>query len=90
MSTRFAHFYFVVDDPARVREVAPRHTAHWHGLSLREYRGGPFADRSGGLITFVVDERAEAESAVAGDPFVRDGLLESYWLRQWEPVDPGP
>jgi uncharacterized protein YciI len=52
----------------------------------RTYQGGPFADRSGGLITFVVDEPARAEAAVAGDPFVQEGLLERYWLKEWEPA----
>jgi hypothetical protein len=85
---RFAYFYLMADDPARIRIVASRHTEHWHSLHLKEYRGGPFADRSGGLITFVVDEPAGAEAAVAGDPFVSEGLLERYWLREWQPVDP--
>jgi uncharacterized protein YciI len=59
---------------------------YWHGLNLKEYRGGPFADLTGGLITFVVDEAGEAASAVEGDPFVREGLLEAFWLREWEPA----
>lgn len=83
---RFAYIYFMADDPARVRSAAPRHTEHWHSLKLREYTGGPFADRSGGLITFAVDEPAQADQAVANDPFVREGLIEHFWLRQWEPV----
>jgi len=83
---RFVYVYLMAGDPTRVRKAAPSHTAHWHGLRLREYRGGPFADRTGGLITFVVDESAQAEAAVAGDPFVRDGLLERLWLKEWEPL----
>jgi uncharacterized protein YciI len=86
MSTRFAYFYLMADDPDRVRSVAPRHTEHWHKLNFSEYRGGPFGDRSGGLITFVVDEPTQAEVAIAGDPFVREGLLEHYWLKPWDPV----
>jgi uncharacterized protein YciI len=53
--------------------------------SVKGERGGPFGDRSGGLITFVVDEPIQAEVAIAGDPFVREGLLEHYWLKPWEP-----
>lgn len=86
MSTRFVYMYFMAGDPTRVRNAAPSHTEHWQGLRLTAHRGGPFADRTGGLITFVVDELAEAEAAVAGDPFVREGLLERYWLKEWEPV----
>jgi uncharacterized protein YciI len=86
MSTRFVYVYFMTGDPTRIRNAAPSHAAHWQGLRLREYRGGPFADRTGWLITFVVDEPAQAEAAVAGDPFVREGLLERHWLKEWEPV----
>ena len=82
----FAYVYFMVDDPTRIREVAPRHTEHWQSLGLSEYRGGPFADRAGGLITFAVDDPAQADDAVASDPFVREGLIERSWLRAWEPI----
>jgi uncharacterized protein YciI len=85
MNTRFAYFYFMVDDPTRVGSVAPKHTEHWHSLNLADYRGGPFADRTGGLITFVMDGPEEADAAVEADPFVREGLLQRYWLREWEP-----
>jgi len=86
MSSQFAYFYLMADDPGRVRAVAPQHTAHWQGLNLEAYSGGPFADRSGGLITFMVDEPTRAEAAVAADPFVREHLLERYWLKRWDQV----
>lgn len=88
MSARYVYVYSMVDDPARVRSVGPLHAGYWHGLDLAGYRGGPFADRSGGLITFVAEGSAEADGAVAGDPFVREGLLTSYSLNEWEPVGP--
>lgn len=86
MSMRFAYFYFMADDPGRVRALAPRHTTHWHGLNLKDYSGGPFADWTGGLITFVVDDAAEADAAVAADPFVREAVLDRYWLKRWDHV----
>ena len=86
MSVTYVYFYFMADEPARVRSAAPRHTEHWHALDLQDYRGGPFSDRSGGLITFVVDDVGQAESAVAEDPFVREGLISRYWLREWTPM----
>jgi uncharacterized protein YciI len=81
---RFSYFYFMKQDPDRVRAVAPQHAAHWHGLGLRAYLGGPFADRSGGLITFEARSHEEAEQLVANDPFVREGLLESRWVKEWQ------
>ena len=88
MSPRFAYFYFMADDPSRVRALAPKHTEHWHELNFREYSGGPFADRTGGLITFIVDEPTEAEAAVAADPFVREHLVDRYWLKRWDQIGP--
>jgi hypothetical protein len=49
---RFVYCYSMKDDPNGVRDVAPKHTAYWQKLGLAEYIGGPFADRSGGLISF--------------------------------------
>jgi len=81
---RFAYVYFMKGDPERVQAVAPQHVAHWRKLGLHEYLGGPFADRSGGLITFKAASQDEAEQLVAGDPFVREGLHETRWLTEWK------
>ena len=80
---RVAYVYFMVDEPDRVRAVAPQHVAYWRGLTLPGYVGGPFADRSGGLITFEAESGDSAERLVANDPFFREGLLHSRWLEQW-------
>ena len=82
---RIAYFYWMKDDPDRVRTVAPEHAAYWRDLGLPEYLGGPFADRSGGLITFEADSLESAERLVAADPFVRDELLEGSVVKQWMP-----
>jgi uncharacterized protein YciI len=82
-SVAFVYFYFMGDEPTRVRAVAPAHAAYWKQLRLRNFRGGPFADRSGGLITFAAHSEDEAERYVAGDPFVRQGLLEKRYLKWW-------
>ena len=52
-------------------------------LGERDYLGGPFADRSGGLITFQAGSIPEAERLVAHDPFVREDLLERRWVKEW-------
>lgn len=80
---RFAYFYFMTDDPDRVRRFAPDHAAYWHELHLDGYQGGPFADRSGGLIVFTAESVDRANRLVTEDPFVRHGLLESRWVKQW-------
>ena len=80
---RFVHVYTMKPEPDRVRTVAPRHAAYWDGLELREYLGGPFDDRSGGLISFETDSREDAEAFIAADPFVREDLLESSRIEGW-------
>lgn len=47
------------------------------------YLGGPFADRSGGLITFEASSRERAEKMTGQDPFARHGLLGLHWLKEW-------
>lgn len=81
---RFAHVYLMAEDPDRVRAVAPQHAAYWQGLDLPNYLGGPFADRSGGLITFEARAVEEAEQLAVDDPFVREGLLATRWLKEWQ------
>ena len=82
----FAYFYLMKADPDRVRVVAPRHASYWRDLRLAHYRGGPFEDRTGGLITFDADDAAQAHRAVRDDPFVLEGLVEAHWLKQWTPA----
>lgn len=85
MSPRFAYLYFMKDDPDRVRATIASHVAHWHQQWLPGYLGGPFEDRSGGLITFQAEDEEQARRTVDSDPFQREGRLEAYWLKQWTP-----
>jgi uncharacterized protein YciI len=85
MCLRFAYFYFMGGDPDRIRATAPRHVAHWRGLGLTDYLGGPFEDRTSGLITFSAGDATEAQHAVETDPFVVESLIGSSWLKHWIP-----
>jgi uncharacterized protein YciI len=80
---RLLYFYLMRDAPDRVRAAAPKHAAYWRQLRLNGYRGGPFADRSGGLITFETESLAAAQALVANDPFLREDLLERHWVKEW-------
>jgi uncharacterized protein YciI len=80
---RFLYFYLMRDAPARVRAAAPKHAAYWRQLQLGGYLGGPFADRSGGLITFEAESGAAAQALVANDPFLGEDLLEHHWVKEW-------
>jgi hypothetical protein len=81
---RFAFFYFMKGDPERIREIAPRHSEYWKLLAPPDYKGGPFTDRSGGLITFSASSETEAEQMVSDDPFMIADLLTQHWLKPWE------
>jgi uncharacterized protein len=80
---RFLYFYLMREVPDRVRATAPKHAAYWRELHLNDYLGGPFADRSGGLLTFEAESGAAAEALVANDPFLREDLLERHWVKEW-------
>ena len=82
----FAYFYLMKADPDRVRVVEPRHASYWSDLGLAHYLGGPFEDRTGGLIMFDADDAAQAQRAVREDPFVLEGLVEAHWLKEWTPA----
>jgi hypothetical protein len=75
----------VGDDVERVRAIVGRHVAHWKSLRLFDYLGGPFEDRSGGLITFGARNLTEEERVVGEDPVMSERLLEAHWLKKWVP-----
>ncbi len=83
MTKRFVYFYFMKQEPGRIQPAVPWHVAYWKKCNLQEYLGGPFADRSGGLITFEEKSMAEATRIIMGDPFVSEDLLEDKWIKEW-------
>jgi uncharacterized protein YciI len=83
MKKQFAYFYFMKNEQERIRTTIPHHVTYWQEKKLPGYAGGPFADRSGGLITFEAETNTEASEIVENDPFVSEGLLESKWLKEW-------
>jgi hypothetical protein len=76
------YFYLMTGATDQVRAAAPKHAGYWRQLGLPDYLGGPFADRSGGLITFSAGSAADADQLVVEDPFVRERLLEHFWVKE--------
>ena len=70
-------------EPERIKAVVPLHIEYWRKLRLNNYLGGPFADRTGGLITFEAESLEKATSIIMKDPFVLQGLLENKWIKEW-------
>jgi uncharacterized protein YciI len=83
MKKRFVYFYFMKSFPDEIKEAAPSHVGYWKNCNLPGYMGGPFADRSGGLISFVAANLEEAANIVMNDPFVLENLLEDKWIKEW-------
>ena len=80
----FAYFYFMNSDKTNaIKETARSHVDYWHHKNLEGYHGGPFADQSGGLITFQADTEQQANAWVNQDPFVIQDLLVTKWVKKW-------
>jgi uncharacterized protein YciI len=85
MTKRFAYFYLMKQEPEKVQQVVPAHVEYWEKFISQNYLGGPFADRSGGLITFDAEDINEATNIIKNDPFTINDLLESRWVKEWIP-----
>ena len=83
MTKRFAYFYLMKRDPEKIQQVVPAHVEYWGKYKSENYVGGPFTDRSGGLITFDATDINEATSIIMGDPFTINDVLESKWIKEW-------
>jgi uncharacterized protein len=81
---KYVLLYDAAADMARARELFPAHQAKW-----QEYvtRGellliGPFSDpRQGAMGVFAT--REAAEEFVRNDPFVLEGVVKKWELREW-------
>lgn len=70
-------------EPERIRAIVPLHVEYWQECNPGRYLGGPFADRSGGLVTFEAESIEEATGIIMSDPFVTSDLLKDRWIKEW-------
>jgi len=67
--------------------VRPAHLRHLESLGEKLVLAGPFLDANekaiGSLVVIDAASQAEAEALAAADPFVREGVFESYRVRRW-------
>ena len=81
---KYVLFYDAATDMERARAVFPAHRATWQAFVTRGelLMSGPFADpRQGAMGVFATREAAEAFLRV--DPFVLEGVVKTWELRQW-------
>ena len=82
---RFIYFYLNRHEPEKIRQAVPAHVQYWKAANLKSYSGGPFADRSGGLISFSAVSLEEATEIIQQDPFIQENLIEQKWIKEWMP-----
>jgi hypothetical protein len=80
---RIIYFYFNRDEPEKIRQVVPAHVEYWKAANLEGYMGGPFGDRTGGLISFVAPSLQEATEIILQDPFILEDLIAEKWIKEW-------
>lgn len=85
MKKRFAFFYLMKLEPDKIYQTVPAHVEYWEKYNSENYPGGPFADRSGGLIIFEAIDINEATNFIKNDPFIINDVLESTWIKEWIP-----
>ena len=87
VQVKYVVLYEAVDDPA-VLSIIPEHfPAHHEWYQGFHGRGellmiGPFSDRRDGAMAIFATREA-AERFVAGDPFVRAGIVRRWHIREW-------
>ena len=80
---RFVYFYFNRNEPEKIRQVVLAHIKYWKTANIQGYMGGPFADRTGGLISFVASNAEEAVEMIQQDPFIVEDLIDQKWMKEW-------
>lgn len=83
MLKQFVYFYLMTNDPEEIRNIVPEHIRYWKDTPQINYSGGPFSDRSGGLILFESENIETATMVAMKDPFVVLDLIESKWVKEW-------
>jgi uncharacterized protein len=81
---KYVLFYEAAADMNRARELFPAHRATWQEFVARGQllMIGPFTDpRQGAMGVFTT--RAAAEEFVRVDPFVLEGVVKKWELREW-------
>ncbi len=81
---KYVLFYGAAADMNRAREVFPAHRAKWQEFVDRGQllMIGPFTDPGQGAMG-VFTTRAAAEEFVRVDPFVLEGVVKKWELREW-------
>ncbi len=87
MTKQYVFFYMMKKDMKKdvneIKKIVQEHINYWHDNKLENYSGGPFSDRSGGMILFNADSISTAEKLAMNDPFVINDLIKIKWVKEW-------
>lgn len=83
ITSRFVYFHVNRGLPDNVRQVIPTHVQYWKATNLPGCMDGPFADHTGGLISFMATDPEEAAAVAQQDPFILEDLIEQTWIKEW-------
>ncbi len=80
--------YRFPEDAEQRLAVRPRHRAYLDELraSGKLVAAGPWADDSGALLVYAVEDEAELERLMADDPYVVADVFGERTLREWRPI----
>jgi uncharacterized protein YciI len=82
---KYALFYDTAEDVlAKAPLHFPAHRAHWEAFRTAGtlLLIGPFADPRAGALAVFTTREAAAEFA-QGDPFVLNGVVRDWYIREW-------
>jgi uncharacterized protein YciI len=71
----------------KIKEIAKSHAAYWNSINPDSYKGGPFSDKSGGLITFKSNSYIDAKKLIDNDPFNLNHVFDKKWFKEWEIIE---
>lgn len=86
---KYVMFYEASDDfPAKSPAHVPAHRARLNEFHRRGtlVMAGPLSDPKDGAALGVFTTREAAEEFIAGDPFIRAGVVRSWSIREWNDV----
>ena len=82
MLKEYTFFYLMKNDPEKIRNIIPAHIKYWKDNKPINYSGGPFHDKSGGLILFEAENMELATELAMNDPFVVREAIETKWVKE--------
>jgi uncharacterized protein len=83
------HYDYVADFRDRRAPHRPAHLAHANASMARGelQLGGAFAEEpAGGMLIFKAESAALVEAFARGDPYVKNGVVTAWRVREWVTV----